>query len=82
MTVGEAFSRNLKRIISDNGINVPKMVRITQISRTAMYGYMNGDVAPSIEVAWCIAKYLGISIDELTAGATHRNKYRKGEKKK
>ena len=82
MTVGEAFSRNLKRIISDKGINVPQMVRITQISRTSMYAYMNGDIMPGIEVAWCIANYIKISIDDLTAGATHRNKYRKGEKRK
>ena len=68
MKLAEALSRNLKCLVAEHDMNIAQMSKELRISRTNMHRYMNGDAVPGLNIAWLIAEYFGVSLDELIEG--------------
>ena len=79
MRLAEAFRRNLKCLIAEHNVNVKEMAETLHISRTNIYRYINEDTVPTLDIAWLIAEYFGITIDELCEGADRCDRRRKAK---
>lgn len=68
MTIEQAFSENLKRIMEERGIKQHQLMRDTGLGRSTIYGLMNGRNGANLYTAYKIADVLGVLVDELLVG--------------
>lgn len=79
MRLTEALSRNLKCLVAEHNTNITQISKELRISRTNMYRYMNGDAIPGLDIAWLIAEYFGVSLDELIEGTDRYDRKRRAD---
>ena len=59
------FKDNLRDLRNEHGLSLPQLSKMTGISRTALLGYENGTVSPTLPKVCTLADYFGVSLDDL-----------------
>ena len=63
-----AFGRNVARIRDERGFSQDKLAEKAEIDRTYLSGIERGLRNPGIRVVICIARALGVTVDQLCKG--------------
>lgn len=69
MTITEAFAKNVRIALVENGWSQKQLSEQSGISIHAISGCLCNHNGPSLYTAYTLAKTLGKSLDELTEGA-------------
>lgn len=62
------FSKNIDYLIKSKVVSVPTLCKITGKQRTLIYKWSYGDRQPSFSDTIKLARFLGVSVDDLIAG--------------
>lgn len=59
------FSKNLKQLMAENGINQVRLAEAIGISQSAISAWLSDKKEPSITSLWLLADYFDCSVDEI-----------------
>ena len=65
MNCYEIVGKNLKRLRKERGLNQEEFARAIRVSRQTVSSIENGKYNPSLELAFVIANFFGMKIEEI-----------------
>lgn len=65
MDFAEQFGRRVRLVREAHGVSQSELAREAQVGANYIPRIERGEMVPSVEAAWRIAKVLGVSLDEL-----------------
>ena len=68
------LKENLKQLLQDNALNVPRLSKLTGISRQTLSNWMAGQSPKNIEQVKTVADHFGVSVDSLCFGKPKKSK--------
>ena len=69
MTVTEAFSANLRRILKERGLTRQQLANMSGVAQGTISNLTARKSGPTLYTAWLICRALNITLDDMVKGA-------------